>query len=99
GGEEPAGRYRPIQVATDGYASSDACRACHPAEYAAWRGSFHRTMTQVANPRTVRASFDGVGVDTVSGGSMQLHRRGDGLWAEFEDPDRPDDHRRIDRQI
>ena len=42
--------YRPIQVAEDGYVSSTACRACHPAQYDAWHGSFHRTMTQVATP-------------------------------------------------
>ena len=36
---------RPIQVASDAYVSSNACRACHPSEYASWHASFHRTMT------------------------------------------------------
>ena len=51
---------RPIQVRTDGYTSSQACGACHPAQYATWHGSFHRTMTQLATRETVRADFDGV---------------------------------------
>jgi len=46
---------RPIQIAEDGYASSRACQACHPGQYAAWHASYHRTMTQVATPETVRA--------------------------------------------
>src|SRR5262245_29451348 len=31
-----------------GYASSDACRGCHPEEHESWHRTFHRTMTQVA---------------------------------------------------
>jgi hypothetical protein len=57
---ESAIAYRPIQVREDGYVSSETCKACHPSQYAAWHGSFHRTMTQVATPDTVRADFDGV---------------------------------------
>jgi len=79
--------YRPIQVREDGYVSSDACKACHPAQYESWHGSFHRTMTQVATPETVRADFDGVRVDVVPGNPIVLERRGSGLWAELGDPD------------
>ena len=35
------------------YASSRECRACHPAAYASWFGSYHRTMTQPASPASV----------------------------------------------
>lgn len=94
--------HRPIEVAGDGYVSSETCRACHPAQYATWRGSFHRTMTQIATPASVRADFDGVVVDAVAGRPMRLERRGDEFWAEFDDPgwegaaaDRP----RITRQV
>ncbi len=93
---------RPIQVTGDAYVSSDTCRACHPAEYDTWHGSFHRTMTQVATPETVRADFDGVRVDAVHGSPMQLEHRGDALWAEFDDPgwEGPDAERpRIRRQV
>ena len=74
---------RPIQVATGGYASSRACQACHPREYATWRQSYHRTMTQVATPESVEASFDRVRVDQVNGRPMFLERRGRELWAEI----------------
>src|SRR4029450_4367906 len=44
---------RPIQSPIAGYLSSNACRACHPGNYASWHASFHRTMTQVATPATL----------------------------------------------
>src|SRR5690349_14222391 len=37
--------------------SSANCRSCQPSRYAAWHRSFHRTMTQVASPETVRGNF------------------------------------------
>ena len=93
---------RPIEVAGDGYVSSDTCRACHPAEYETWHGSYHRTMTQVAAPDTVQADFDGVRVEAVHGRPMRLEQRGDELWAEFDDPgwEGPDAERpRIRRRV
>ncbi len=77
---------RPIQLPEGGFVSSQACEACHPAEYETWYGSFHRTMTQVASPGTVQADFDDVTVSDVAGRPMQLERRGDEFWAEFDDP-------------
>ena len=94
--------YRPIQVKEDGYASSDTCRACHPAQYDAWHGSFHRTMTQMPTADTVRADFDGVRVADVPGNPILLQRRGSQFWAEFGDPDwdrRGNERPRITRQI
>jgi hypothetical protein len=78
---------RPIQVTGDGYISSQACRACHPSQYASWHASFHRTMTELATAATVQPSFDGVTVDAAPGGPMRLEQRGQELWAEFADPD------------
>ena len=49
---------RPIEVERDDYVQSDACRACHPHEYATWHSSYHRSMTQVASPTAVVGSFD-----------------------------------------
>ena len=77
---------RPIEVADDGYVSSDTCRSCHPSEHASWHRSFHRTMTQVATAETVRADFDDVVVTETAGAPMRLERRGDEFWAEFDDP-------------
>ena len=99
---EAAVEHRPIAVSDDGYVSSETCRACHPSQYATWHGSFHRTMTQVATPESVRADFDGVEVDAGPGGRMRLERRGDEFWAEFDDPGwegDPGDRPRITRQV
>ena len=87
-GAPPARRQpadRPVEITGDRYVSSGTCRACHPSQYASWHASYHRTMTQVATPQTVAASFDGVRVEP---GAMVLEQRGDQLWAEFDDPDR-----------
>src|SRR6185436_7771037 len=62
---------RPVEIRADGFESSGACRACHPSQHASWRASYHRTMTQVATPQTVAASFDGVRVDETPGGPMR----------------------------
>jgi len=78
---------RPVQIAGDGYVSSQTCRACHPSQYASWHGSYHRTMTQLATPDTVATSFDNVTVDAVPGEPIVLEQRGQELWAEFADPD------------
>ena len=94
--------YRPIQVLEGGYVSSDTCKACHPSQYEAWHGSFHRTMTQVASRETVRADFDGVRVTDVPGNPVSLEQRGNEFWAEFGDPDwrgQGADRPRITRQI
>lgn len=84
---EAAVTNRPIEVRSDGYLSSGTCATCHPAQYATWFGSYHRSMTQVATPETVLADFDGVQVSAEHGGPMTLERRGDEFWAEFDDPD------------
>jgi Cytochrome c552 len=86
-GPRLAASNRPIQQNEDGYVSSDTCRACHPSEYAAWHASYHRSMTQVASPETVRANFDAVQVDAVHGRPMRLTRDGVRFYAEFDDPD------------
>ena len=94
--------HRPIAVDGDGYLSSQTCQACHPAQYETWHSSFHRTMTQVATPDSVRADFDDVVVDAVAGTPMRLERRGDEFWAEFDDPgwEGPANERqRITRQV
>jgi hypothetical protein len=78
---------RPVQVPEAGYVSSQTCRACHPSQYASWHRSYHRTMTQVATPDNIAASFDGVTVDAVLGSPMRLEQRGRELWADFDDPD------------
>jgi hypothetical protein len=55
---EEAAAHRPVEVQSDGYVSSSACRSCHAREYASWAGSYHRSMTQLATPDTVLGDFD-----------------------------------------
>jgi predicted CXXCH cytochrome family protein len=82
------GRVAPIAIerADSGSVGSGACRSCHPAEYASWHRSFHRTMTQVATPAAVRGPWEGVKVE-VAGRTVELSRKGEELWARVPDPD------------
>jgi hypothetical protein len=48
----------PLQVTDSEFKSSQACRACHPDQYASWHRSYHRTMTQTASPEAVIGDFD-----------------------------------------
>ena len=93
---------RPIRLIADQYSSSNACQRCHPDHYATWRRSYHRTMTQIATPDTLVASFADVRVDQTPGRPMFLRQRGRELWAEFDDPDwngKGDAPSRIERQV
>ncbi len=67
---------RPIEVTHDGYVSSRSCRGCHPAQYASWHASYHRTMTQVASPEAVVGDFSGQELE-IYGERHRLERRGD----------------------
>lgn len=72
----------PIEVLTAGYVSSEACKSCHPHEYATWHATYHRTMTQPANPQSVRAPFDGRKLE-VHGQIYQVNRRGNQFWVDM----------------
>jgi predicted CXXCH cytochrome family protein len=73
----------PQPVADGGYVSSDACRACHPTEYATWHRSYHRTMTQTASATAVRAPFAGETLTADDGRSYHLRRDGEELWVDI----------------
>ena len=70
----------------EGFVTSDTCRSCHPGKWRSWHDTFHRTMTRVATPETVRADFDGVTLE-LFGHEIALERTGDEFWAEMVDPD------------
>jgi len=55
----PSNRPVKAAVAAD-MVSSDSCRSCHPGNYASWHASFHRTMTQVAEPANFATKMDGL---------------------------------------
>jgi hypothetical protein len=75
--EQQSSRNRPVEVRDDGYVSSSECRSCHPSEYASWYGSYHRTMTQVASPESVKGNFDGVELAGATPKTYHLSREGD----------------------
>jgi predicted CXXCH cytochrome family protein len=70
-----------------GYAGSASCRGCHPSEYASWRASYHRTMTQRATVDALiaPAAFDARTLRGIEG-EHQVERRGDELWVRLVSP-------------
>ena len=74
------------QVAGDGFASSSACRECHPRYHDSWHESFHRTMTQVVSPETVVAPFEGEVLES-RGRAYRFSREGDEFFVDMVDPD------------
>ena len=68
------------------YVSSETCRACHPAEYDSWFRTYHRTMTQVAEPENVMGDFDGSTV-TSHGLDYRVSREGGAFYANMPHPD------------
>ena len=81
---KPVPDNRPIAVKTEGYLGSDACRTCHPRQHSTWSESYHRTMTQVATPKSVLAPFDNVVLE--DGISYRAIRRGDQFSVELPYP-------------
>lgn len=77
---------RPLVAEREGFASSKQCRSCHPSQYESWHHSYHRTMTTLAAPDTVKGEFDNV-VYSFDGLTFQMTRRGDEFWVEMDDPD------------
>jgi len=67
---------RPVQVAADGYVSSETCRDCHPNQHQSWHSSYHRTMTQIASADSVIGDFDDVHAEAL-GKSYHLTNDGD----------------------
>lgn len=66
----------PRPVAGKGYATSGSCRSCHPSQHATWRGSFHRTMTQVAGPLSIAAPLVRTELRSAAGSVVLVPRDG-----------------------
>lgn len=74
---EPAPTTGPELTPREEFATSSACRSCHPGEYASWHDSFHRTMTQLADETSVLAAFEG----TLAGRGTEFElRQADGRF-------------------
>ncbi len=77
--------FRPIEVPDHGFVASDACRDCHPQNHATWFASYHRTMTQVAQPDVVLGDFNDVKLSQ-NGRDYHLREVDDVCWVELLDP-------------
>ncbi|MCH2171342.1 C cytochrome precursor [Myxococcota bacterium] len=71
-------------VQAAGYVSSGTCRSCHPGHYHSWFESFHRTMTQRADPGAVAADLDGLEL-VLPGHAYRFERAGDQFWVDLTD--------------
>lgn len=69
-----------------GYVSSDNCKGCHPDQYSSWHHSYHRTMTQLPTPASVRGKFNGITLK-LGEDDYHLERRGGEFWVDMVDPD------------
>ena len=79
--EARAAAALPVRSEDGGFVSSGSCRPCHPAAYATWHRTFHRTMTQPATITSVLAPFTG---ETLSahGISYSFRRDADRFWVD-----------------
>ncbi|HKO94232.1 MAG TPA: multiheme c-type cytochrome, partial [Polyangiaceae bacterium] len=82
-----------LEPPPEGYATSATCRSCHPQQYESWHDSYHRSMTESAQPETVRAPWDSLQLQA-EGQPYRLFRRDDEFWVELPDPDRLAQHDR-----
>ena len=84
--EVPGLRLESPDPSSPAYVSSDRCQTCHPGQFASWHQTYHRTMTQKAEPEAILGRFDGQ-VLRARGRHYILERRGDEYWVEMADPD------------
>ncbi|MEQ1894654.1 MAG: cytochrome c3 family protein [Planctomycetota bacterium] len=75
---------RPLIERAHEYVGSDACRACHLDQHASWERTFHRTMTQRAEPGAVLGDFDGVARAFFGASAVPFERDGR-FWMRVPD--------------
>jgi hypothetical protein len=75
----------PFRHRESAWATSEACRSCHPDHHASWARTFHRTMTQEATEASVQGAFDGREV-TLLGVTARPVRRDGRYLIEYLDP-------------
>ena len=80
---------RPVQTPGEGYASSAECRVCHPSQYNSWHDSYHRTMTQVADPANVIPKLEGMKL-SLEGWDYRVEREGEAFFVRRRPSNAPD---------
>ena len=68
------------------YSGSSSCRECHLNEHKSWHDSYHRSMTQIMSPQTVKAAFDGQSY-TFGNERFTMYKRSDEYWTTIESLD------------
>ncbi|MEO5722435.1 MAG: cytochrome c3 family protein [Chthoniobacterales bacterium] len=66
-----------------GYLESGDCRKCHETNYASWHATFHRTMTQEANPTSMLGDFERENTITYQGVRSEMVREKGAYWMKF----------------
>ena len=66
-----------------GYLESNDCRKCHEGNYATWHATFHRTMTQDANPKSVLGDFERDNTITYQGVRAEMVRENGRYWMKL----------------
>ena len=76
----------PYRRADNEYAGSASCKKCHTNEHKSWHNSYHRSMTQIMSPESVKAAFNGQSL-VFEGESFTMHKRGEEYWTTIESID------------
>ena len=66
-----------------GYLESNNCRKCHEENYDTWHATFHRTMTQEANPQSILGDFERDSTITYQGVRAEMVRENGSYWMKF----------------
>jgi len=66
-----------------GYLESGDCRKCHETNYASWRATFHRTMTQEAGPESIVGDWERDNTITYQGVRSEMTRENGAYWMTF----------------
>jgi len=70
-----------------GYLESNDCRKCHETNYSTWHATFHRTMTQEADQKSVLGDFELYNTITYQGVRTEMIRENGRYWMKFTGAD------------
>ena len=70
-----------------GYLESNDCRKCHETNYSTWHATFHRTMTQEAEEKSVLGDFEHHNTITYQGVRTEMVRENGRYWMKFTGAD------------
>ena len=76
----------PYQRTDNEYVGSNSCKECHTDEHKSWHDSYHRSMTQIMSPESVKAAFNGQSL-IFEGEKFTMQKRGEEYWTTIESID------------